>query len=270
MTRLYTRRGTLLALAGLALACSQARPPALQPDADLLEAPTSLEVGPREPQSEVPEEAPQSKPYGEELVVIEEGGGGPVERKLTLVEAAQKERLRRQYAAKSEIVITDENLAAFATGDLTYTDESFSLDSDQDPLGVSGAKSLLLSQEIEDEWRARMLAIRLRLRDNAISIKGLESQVAQWRTRFYLEQDNYHRDTQVKPAWDRALEQLSLARDEVITIERQLDAALDEGRRSGVPPGWLREGIEFEPQDDPVEEVYIDPAEPVILDESNW
>ena len=90
------------------------------------------------------------------------------------------------------------------------------------------------------------------------------------RTRFYLEQDNYHRDTQVKPAWDRALDQLSLALDEVITIERQLDAALDEGRRSGVPPGWLREGIEFEPQDDPVEEVYIDPAEPVILDESNW
>ena len=262
--------GVLSILVVLSLACSQARPPAAQPDQALDEPSpsTSLEVGPRELQPEVLEEAPQVKPYGEKLIVIEQGGG-EVEKPLTLVEAAQKERLRRQYADKSEIVITDENLPAFATGELTFTDKTFNTESGQDSPDELTDRPSVLSQESEDEWRARMLTMRLRLRDNASTIEELEAEVAQWRQRFYLEEDNYHRDTQVKPAWDRALEQLEAARGEVTTIQRQLAEAIDQGRREGVPPGWLREGIEFEPQDTPVQEEYLDPGEPVILEESS-
>ena len=207
------------------------------------------------------------KPYGEKLVVIESGEAPVVDKPKTLVEAAQAERLRRQLTERSRIVITDENLQDFATGELTFTDESFNQSSNRGMAEQSIDSSALLSQESEEKWRARLLEMRLGWRDRAAGITVLEAEVAKWRQRFYLEEDNYHRDNQVKPAWDRSLQELELARAEAADIQRRLEAVMDEGRRAGVPPGWLREGIEFEPRKTLVEEKYVDPGEPVILEE---
>jgi hypothetical protein len=265
--------GLVILTCGQLLYCSQAPPPIVEPEIAVPDQPSTLDFGPREVQPTVAEEAPppDAKPYGEKLVVIE-SGEQTVEKTVSLVEAAQQEKLRRQVTEKSQIVITDQNLQTFATGELTFTEETFKENaapgSDRETDSSSAAA---LSKESEERWRARLLDLRLRLRDNSLSIKTLEDEVAQWRQRFYLEEDNYHRDSQVKPAWDRAQEELALARSQVEVLERQIAEALDEGRQAGIPPGWLREGIEFEPRktEEADEEEYLDPGEPVILDESS-
>ncbi|MDH3745756.1 MAG: hypothetical protein OES47_11715, partial [Acidobacteriota bacterium] len=55
---------------------------------------------------------------------------------------------------------------------------------------------------------------------------------------------------QIKPAWDRALDRLEGARELVAEASTQLDELIEEGRRAGALPGWLREGIDLEPDRD--------------------
>ena len=90
-----------------------------------------------------------------------------------------------------------------------------------------------------------MLAMRLRLRDNASSIEDLEAKVAQWRQRFYLEEDNYHRDTQVKPAWDRAVIERERARHSGPCLH-------DDHRRGDLDPRHLapESALELRPATD--------------------
>ena len=79
------------------------------------------------------------------------------------------------------------------------------------------------------------------------------------------------RDSHVKPEWDRALDRLNQLRDRALRYEQELEVFLEEGRRSGVPPGWLSEGWELEPERRTAEEE-PDPfakqsGEPQILEE---
>ena len=69
-------------------------------------------------------------------------------------------------------------------------------------------------------WRSRVLAIRLRWRKAADRIKQLESDVSEWRRRFYSQDDPYVRDSQIKPAWDRALDELRDNRAEVVAAKK--------------------------------------------------
>jgi hypothetical protein len=76
------------------------------------------------------------------------------------------------------------------------------------------------------------------------------------------------RDTQVKPEWDRVLERLEATRARVETRKRELSELLEEGRRAGALPGWLREGVEQEPiVEEPEEEIVPHQSiEPPIVD----
>ena len=111
----------------------------------------------------------------------------------------------------------------------------------------------------------------MRWRDSVDRVEELEGEVAELRRRFYMEDDPFYRDSQIKPAWDRSLDQLTIAKDEVVAAKEDLDELLEEGRRQGALPGWLREGIEFEPVIE-VEEANEprtgpEPIEPEVLNE---
>jgi hypothetical protein len=76
------------------------------------------------------------------------------------------------------------------------------------------------------------------------------------------------RDGKIKPEWDRALDRLEQARREEVQAQRDLEEFLDDGRRAGALPGWLREGIELEPITEEVEELpTADPMEPKVVNE---
>ena len=80
----------------------------------------------------------------------------------------------------------------------------------------------------------------------------------------------FFRDNEIKPAWDRSLEELARARLLAEDSATRLDVFLDEGRMAGALPGWLREGREYEPVEKPrgPERRRDDPREPKIFEEN--
>ena len=217
-----------------------------------------------EPQTVTPPPSPAEpgteEPVGAKIrssdpVVIDEGGpdGGA----QGLVAAAAAERERRRTTPASSVVINNKNLAQHATGRLTVSGVA--------PTAPAKAQPAADLTKDETYWRDRVRGLREQWAAAVDSIGELESRAAGLRTRFYAQDDPYVRDGQIKPAWDRALEQLEASRENARTLEDKLAATLEEGRQAGALPGWLRDGIELEP----IERPYQAANHPVTHDDGN-
>lgn len=248
-----------LVFAGLLLAGACASPAPRAEQAPRNEPPPTLPAPQASPAPAPEEPAPAPKPEerGSQAVVLDPGGEQESSTR-TLVEAARAERERRAHAAPSAIVINDKNLKQHATGQLTVaTPGKKAAEAGPDP-----------AQPIRNEqyWRSRALEIRLRWRHAADDVKELETSAAGWRRRFYAENDTNVRNAQIKPEWDRVLDRLEEARAEVETSQKELAAFLEEGRTAGALPGWLREGVDQEPQDEPEPSKTHKVIEPPVVD----
>jgi len=240
----------LLASVAVVVACSggpdarsgasTATLPAATPTA---EAPPS--PSPTPPPSHPPEQQAEDEDEDDDtLIVIEQKEAPPT---VSLAEAARRAREQREEDSGSKIVITDENLAQYATGKLTVAAPKETAEGE----GEAGESKDEASQERahdEQYWRQGVRELRLKLRRAWEEAQTLEEQVAGLRLRFYAEDDPYVRDSEIKPAWDRALERQRQVEQEVKAYRRELEELLERGRRAGALPGWLREGIEYEPQ----------------------
>lgn len=246
-------RATVGLLLGALLAGCVTPPPAkTNPEAAETPEPAEKAAEPAPPEpaptpAPVPATPPlPKKPYeGREDIVVLDSGNEEATSSRTLVEAARAERERRAHAGPPVAVINDKNLKKQATGQLTYAT----------PKKVEkGSEAAAASDEpLRDEqyWRSRSLEIRLRWRHAADEVKELEKTAAGWRRRFYAERDTYVRDGQIKPEWDRVLDRLEEARSEVVASTRELEEFMEEGRKAGALPGWLREGVDQEPKEEP-------------------
>ena len=238
---------TLLALLGCAGGTT--RPAALPPVSEL-----KAEAEKSKP----PDEEPVAAPSPPTMVVIDSGEVAPVKGPKNLAEAAQEERQRRSQAGKPVAVIDNRNLADFSRGQkLTVADEA------PGPPAIPATEAAAQATRDEAYWRNRGLEIRRRWRDAADRVAGLESKSEELRRRFYAADDPYLRDSQIKPAWDRALDDLDTTRREIERSEIDLERFLDEGRQAGAYPGWLREGADLEPVRTPTQAPNAEPSEPV-------
>lgn len=229
---------------------------------------TPAAPSPPEPGVEDPVAAPPRSPH---TVVIDEGT--PESPKRSLAEAAEEERRRRQTAPRAVVTVTDKNLQDHATGNLTFS-------SPGPETGGAGEQSEASETgELDDEadreryWRKRIGDHREEWADAVDEIFRLEQEVSELRLRFYAEDDPYVRDARIKPEWDRSLDRLADTRRRAERLEKELGDILEEGRRAGAFPGWLRERYELEPEERPYgehlerreDEAII--GEPVIVDE---
>lgn len=212
------------------------------------------------------------------VVVVEPADPDP-DSTLSLVDAAKAERERKAEAPPPRISINNKNLHTYAKGgQLTIAEPkkkgsaTGGATAAAAPAGTAGATgtggaaggaagSGEVAPLVRDEkyWRGRALEIRQRWRKAADRIEQLQGDINLWRRRFYAEDDPYVRDGQIKPAWDRALDELREDREAVTAAKKELEDFMDEGRRAGALPGWLREGIELEPKD----EKPVDPLQPI-------
>ncbi|HVS02370.1 MAG TPA: hypothetical protein VMT16_06340 [Thermoanaerobaculia bacterium] len=206
-----------------------------------------------------PETRAESKPT---LIVIE-----PVEaeevRAPSLAEAAARERARRRDGDGPVLVVTNENLAQHAAGGVLTIAHSTS--EEEAELEAAAQETA----QRETYWRERGLEIRQRWREAVERVPALEAKGAELRQQFYSTDDPAIRDGQIKPEWDKAIADLEQARYQAARGGEEVAAFLDEGRRAGALPGWLREGAELEPEP-VVEEVdgFTDhePVEPSIYE----
>jgi len=222
------------------------------------------------PPSEPAAPAKPEPPAKDGRVVVVDPGEDPASRSKTLVEAARDERERRAHAGEPVAVITNKSLP-HSKGQLTYAQPGPKpAEAKAKPPGTPGTEKGKATKgvgETHDEayWRQRGLDIRQRWRLAADEISKLEQDVADWRRRFYAESDPAARDAQIKPEWDRALEQLQHKKEEVEATQRELEAFQEDGRRAGALPGWLREGADLEPAPPPPPANPTDAIEPPQL-----
>lgn len=199
-----------------------------------------------EEETDTEEDFPEETSATDLIVIEDEKPVTPTER--TLYAAAQEERARRQTAGPSKVSITNKNLDEYAaSGNLTFSGESGE-DSSTEPVPTDRPK--LAAELLADEayWRTRVRDARLAWREAVDLVAELEEAAAALRMRFYAEDDPFYRDGEIKPAWDRTLDRLAEARTEAVAMEDEVDEILEEGRRAGALPGWLREGLELEPE----------------------
>ncbi len=199
------------------------------------------------------------------LIVIEQGRQTDATDPERLRDASLRERARRT-AVTPVAVITNKNLKESGEGG------QITIGAAPPPLAPQQQAAVKAALE-EEYWRSRALELRLNWRAAVDLVMELEQDVATLRRRFYAEDDPFFRDNEIKPAWDRSLEELSRARYDGDQYGDELDRLLDEGRQSGALPGWLREGVEYEPEpleDDDNRRRRDDPNEPEIVDEDNW
>src|SRR6185295_7218570 len=253
------RVGTLAVAAALfgGTACTPALPPPQTPPkkADAVPAaapaPDSATKSAADPASSPP-------PHDATLIVIDPGDPDAGARP-SLVEASKREKERKAQGGKSVVVINDETLPKLAKkGQLTFADLS-KTKAGEKPSAGDGA-----SIEQEQYWRGRARAIRQRWRDAVDEGTDLERQAADLRRKFYAEADPFRRDGEIKPNWDRTLDRLRLAKERADAAKKEVGDLLEEGRRAGALPGWLREGAELEPEPPAPPKTTVEAIEPPI------
>lgn len=179
------------------------------------------------------------------LVWIEPASSVDSGEPTSLAAAAARERERRQREGQPSLVINNKNLADYAAGGVLTIAQD-------DPSKATGAPSTAQEEASaaagEAYWRQRGLEIRKRWREAVDSIPVLQGKAEALRLRFYSTDDPALRDGQVKPEWDRALADLEQARYKAAQGAEEVGSFLEEGRRAGALPGWLREGAELEPE----------------------
>ena len=247
----------------LVLSCASPRPQALPPQTvtapanvasePILTAPpvpsTAAEDGGEKAPTGGAAEKAEPEDDGSLLIV---GDGARVAGQTTtrdLIEASNREKERRRESDQPGLVVTDDNLAEKAEGGrLTFAQRATGRE-DQ----VERAQEVLEGYaEQEQYWRDRARTIRTNWRDAFDRIDELEADASELRRRFYAEEDVELRDRDIKPAWDRTLELLKQARNTVDRSREELDLMMEEGRRAGALEGWLREGLELEPVQEPL------------------
>ncbi len=92
----------------------------------------------------------------------------------------------------------------------------------------------------EDDWRALVERSKASVQNGELRVRELETRSKQLENDFYAMSDGNRRDAVVKPAWDKAREELSKARQELEDARKGLEDLSEEARRSNAPPGWLR------------------------------
>ncbi len=191
-----------------------------------------------------PAPAPTLPPTPPSNTVVLDSGGEKGSSGRSLAESARDAREQRAHAAPPAHVITDKNIKQYAAkGQITVAAPAKKTEAAE-----TEEKALVRDEQY---WRSRSLEVRLRWRKAADDVKELEQSAAGWRRRFYAENDPYVRDGQVKPEWDRVLDRLEEARAEAETAKTELAELLEEGRAAGALPGWLREGVDEEPKEEP-------------------
>ncbi len=232
----------ILCFAFLTLACSGSQEPEPLPSQTVTQVAPQLAAPPPLP---VPVRA--IRPTRPSVKVIDAGGDD--EQPKTLLEASRLAKARKQQDTRESIAtINDDNLHEYAKRAEMITLES----PPAAPKPELEPPPVEEGTQVRDEqyWRSRALELRMGWRRTFDQIGELELESAALRQQFYAEDDPYIRDSQLKPAWDRALDRLDQLRDQSARYEQELETFITEGQRTGALQGWLNQGWELEPTPD--------------------
>jgi hypothetical protein len=89
-------------------------------------------------------------------------------------------------------------------------------------------------------WQQRYRDAVSRVANLEAQVKRLEAEANRLEQEFYAHDDPFERDAKIKPAWDKALADLSAAKEALADARKGPDEVLNDARRAGALPGWFR------------------------------
>lgn len=240
---------------------SSAPEPATRPVAVLPEALPDLPPPP--PIREVAPSSPKA------IKVISEGNEGKVQPSLIEASRMAKAKKRNEGEVRPVIEITDENLKDYSSQGQVFVVESggsepvvaaqplvaeavVAEESDPVPASVAGETESNSSGSADRElfWRQSVSELRTGLRRSIEDLRRIELESTLLRQQFYSETDPFVRDNEVKPRWDRALDQLTSLRKKAKEDHNALTSLLAEAKKTGISPEWLQDGTSTELTED--------------------
>jgi hypothetical protein len=234
---MIVRRIRTLSLLLLAAGSLRAQAPALS---GLVPTPTPPAATSEEP-TPVPTPAPKLKGVAGPAPEAARGG-----QSLADVVRVSKEARKGQPPRKSLGTISNDNLrkgsaAAAKTTPAKGAAKGAAAPGKGEPTPVPTYDVLRDDQgRSETDWRRTMNHARSLVLDGERRVKELETRAKQLEKDFYAQSDGFRRDGVVKPAWDKARDELAQARADLETARKSLEDLAEDARRSNAPPGWLR------------------------------
>jgi hypothetical protein len=92
----------------------------------------------------------------------------------------------------------------------------------------------------EEDWKRLVSHSKAVLEESEERVRDLETKAKQLENDFYAMSDGNRRDAVVKPAWDKARDDLAKARKELEDARKTVEDLSEDARKSNAPPGWLR------------------------------
>lgn len=230
---------------------------------------TIPDLPPPPPIREVPASVPKS------VKVLSEGEEGGSQTSLIEASRLAKAKKKNEGIARPVVSITDDNLKEFSAGGQVFILESGKeapAIPEAEPSAAAGPADTQLTppeavvapparaeaapgpalvaapsgDEADRElfWRQSVSELRNGLRRSLDDLRRIELESSLLRQQFYSESDPFVRDSEIKPRWDRALDQLSALRKKAKDNHEALTALLDEAKKAGVSAEWLSDGAE--------------------------
>ena len=92
----------------------------------------------------------------------------------------------------------------------------------------------------ETYWKEKAQSSRERVERAREAVKTADEEARKQENDFYAWDDGQYRDNVIKPAWDRAKEDLAAAQKELAEAEEASKNLEDDARKAGAMPGWVR------------------------------
>jgi len=157
----------------------------------------------------------------------------------SMADVAQREAIRREAAPKSAHALTNPEVPAYRL-----------LEAETPPAAAAGgdaaakpdaAKAADKPGDTHDEtwWRTRITTARAAVDHDQMALDALQSQINGLTTEF-INMDDPARKSKVELERGRALAELDRMKKQFEDDKKAVTDILEEARRAGVPPGWLR------------------------------
>jgi hypothetical protein len=163
----------------------------------------------------------------------------------SLADASRREAVRRQILPRAGHALTNDNLPAprpvfSEPADAAATTAPDQADANGKPAKSDGGDK---PADVHDEayWRTRINTARDTFSHDQMTVDALQSQVNGLTTDF-INRDDPAQKAQIEQQRIKVMNELNRMKTQLDADQKNIDGVMDEARRAGVPPGWLRGG----------------------------
>ena len=158
---------------------------------------------------------------------------------VSLVDVARAEEARRKEIKKPAKVYTNDDLHADITASIPGNPTPAEPNTRVPSLNLPGGKAEEEPAKDQAYWSARVNAARAALDRSKVFADALQSRINALNTDFVNRDDPAQRQ-QIALERQRALAELDRVNKEIAEQTKAIADIQEEGRKAGVPPGWLR------------------------------